>query len=59
MSNIDPNEGLLNALGYKDIEEIPGSAGRTIKIENLDNADPNTKVLILLYLDQHYQDFLF
>ena len=46
MSNIDPNEGLLNALGYKDIEEIPGSAGRTIKIENLDNADPETKVLI-------------
>ncbi len=43
-TNIDPNEGLLNALGYKDIEEIPGSAGRTIKVENLDNADPEQKV---------------
>ena len=42
MSNIDPNEGLLNALGYKDIEEINYGAGRVV---NFDNADPKEKEL--------------
>ena len=45
MSNIDPNEDLLRALGYESIEEIPGSAGRTITKEDLDNADPKLKEL--------------
>ncbi len=42
MSNNDPHEDLLNALGYKNIEEINFGAGRTI---NFDNADPKVKEL--------------
>ena len=43
MSNNDPHEGLLNALGYKDIEEINFGAGR---VANFDNADPKVKELV-------------
>ena len=41
-TNIDPNEDLLEALGYKEIEEIDYGAGRVV---NFDNADPKTKEL--------------
>ena len=41
-TNIDPNEDLLEALGYKEIEEINYGAGRVV---NFDNADPKTKEL--------------
>ena len=40
MSDIDPNENLLRALGYESIEEINLGAGQVI---NFDNADPKTK----------------
>jgi len=42
-SNIDPNEDLLEALGYKDIEGINYGAGRVV---DFDNADPKEKELV-------------
>ena len=47
MSDIDPNENLLRALGYESIEEIPGAAGRTINFDNAEkakNENRNSKI---------------